>query len=54
MKNAVFSGVTPCGPCNVQYIGGTRQRHAVKHYVISRKVAGSISDEVIGLFFRFT
>jgi hypothetical protein len=35
----------------VSYInGGTRQRRQLRHYATSRKVAGSILEEVIGFF----
>jgi hypothetical protein len=34
----------------VYSLGGTRYRSWLRHYVISRKVAGSIPDEVTGFF----
>jgi hypothetical protein len=32
------------------YLGGTRQRSLLSHYATSRKIAGSIPDEVTGFF----
>jgi hypothetical protein len=35
---------------NPLQLGGTRQRSWLRHYATSRKVAGAITDVVIGFF----
>ena len=36
---------------NTYIVGGTRERSWLRHYATSRKVAGSIPDGAIGIFF---
>jgi hypothetical protein len=42
--------VIHCILLNYAYLLGTRERSLLRHYSTCRKVAGSIPDEVIGVF----
>jgi hypothetical protein len=50
--NMVYSVDMICCIPNLLPYWGTRQRSWLRHYITSRKVAGSILVEIIGFFYR--